>query len=163
MPRPQAGDFKDAVSSILGVCGNMVVFSVGAALLTQFLSGAPRVAVRMVAELAMGMQAGSGAGLPLPLLGALAGFTGVCIVWQNAAVLRDCGIGMRALLPVKLLHALFCFALCLPASAIPGPVQAVFAPAQRPATVLLPNSAAALTLLALAIGGNLWYNRKRTL
>ena len=24
MPRPQAGDFKDAVSSILGVCGNMV-------------------------------------------------------------------------------------------------------------------------------------------
>ena len=123
----------------------------------------PRVAVRMVAELAMGMQAGSDAGLPLPLLGALAGFTGVCIVWQNAAVLRDCGIGMRALLPVKLLHALFCFALCLPASAIPGPAQAVFAPAQRPATVLLPNSAAALTLLALAIGGNLWYNRKRTL
>lgn len=163
MPRPQAGDFKDAVSSILGVCGNMVVFSVGAALLTQSLSGAPRVAVRMVAELAMGMQAGSGAGLPLPLLGALAGFTGVCIVWQNAAVLRDCGIGMRALLPMKLLHALFCFALCLPASAIPGPAQAVFAPAQRPATVLLPNSAAALTLLALAIGGNLWYNRKRTL
>ena len=162
-PRPRAGDFKDAIGSILGVCGNMVVFSVGAALLTQFLSGAPRVAVRMVAELAMGMQAGSGAGLPLPLLGALAGFTGVCIVWQNAAVLRDCGIGMRALLPVKLLHALFCFALCLPASAIPGPAQAVFAPAQRPATVLLPNSAAALTLLALASGGNLWYNRKRTL
>ena len=145
-PRPRAGDFKDAIGSILGVCGNMVVFS-----------------VRMVAELAMGMQAGSGAGLPLPLLGALAGFTGVCIVWQNAAVLRDCGIGMRALLPMKLLHALFCFALCLPASAIPGPAQAVFAPAQRPATVLLPNSAAALTLLALAIGGNLWYNRKRTL
>jgi hypothetical protein len=64
---------------------------------------------------------------------------------------------------MKLLHALFCFALCLPVSAIPGPAQAVFAPAQRPATVLLPNSAAALTLLALAIGGNLWYNRKRTL
>ena len=162
MPRPQAGDFKDAVSSILGVCGNMVVFSVGAALLTQSLSGAPRVAVRMVAELAMGMQAGSGAGLPLPLLGALAGFTGVCIVWQNAAVLRDCGIGMRALLPVKLLHALLCFALCLPASAIPGPARAVFSPA-HPATALLPDSFAALTLLALAIAGNLWYNRKRTL
>ena len=162
MPRPQAGDFKDAVSSILGVCGNMVVFSVGAALLTQSLSGAPRVAVRMVAELAMGMQAGSGAGLPLPLLGALAGFTGVCIVWQNAAVLRDCGIGMRALLPVKLLHALLCFALCLPASAIPGPARAVFSPA-HPATALLSDSFAALTLLALAIAGNLWYNRKRTL
>ena len=162
-PRPRAGDFKDAIGSILGVCGNMVVFSVGAALLTQFLSGAPRVAVRMVAELAMGMQAGSDAGLPLPLLGALAGFTGVCIVWQNAAVLRDCGIGMRALLPVKLLHALFCFALCLPGIRHSRASAGGFRARAAAATVLLPNSAAALTLLALAIGGNLWYNRKRTL
>ena len=34
-----------------------------------------------------------------PLLGALAGFTGVCFVWQYAAVFRHCGFGVRALLP----------------------------------------------------------------
>ena len=70
------GTLRMRLSSILGVCGNMVVFSVGAALLTQFLSGAPRVAVRMVAELAMGMQAGSGAGLPFAFARRARGFHG---------------------------------------------------------------------------------------
>ena len=107
---PSVGEIASPIASVLGVCGNMVLFSIGTAFVIAPLSGNWKLAVTAATELAMGMRAVQAA--PLPVMATVAGFSGLCILWQNAQVLRACGISLGELFCIKAMHALFSFVLC---------------------------------------------------
>ncbi|MBE5766605.1 MAG: hypothetical protein E7335_05540 [Clostridiales bacterium] len=109
-PVPAASDARDPVQAVLNVCGSMVLFSVGMEFVTVPLKGALKTVILAAGEIALGMQAVRE--YPLPVLAAVAGFSGMCILWQNASCLRACGISFGVLLCIKFLHALFAFVLC---------------------------------------------------
>ncbi len=104
LPNNDTGAVRGAVEAILVVCGYMVVFAVAS---NALIGGTPLIAF---IDLPGGFSliADWNIGLKPMLIGAAAGFAGICICAQNVRALAGCGVGWRDVLICRGVCACLC-------------------------------------------------------
>ena len=149
---------RAAVAAVLQVCGYMVIFSVGAALVARLAGGIAGDALLYIADMPSGLDRAARRGAPLPLAAAVAGFGGLCIAAQNMAVLARLGVRWLDYIAARLAVAAAC---ALAACAFPARSIAVAPAMQALETSALESSTLGAllllvpALLAVARGKNL--------
>ncbi len=104
---------SEASLAMLGIAGTVIFFSTASALLTRRLS--PLIAAIVTAPLEIGTAAAAAARLPLaagiPLAAFSLSFSGISVLLQSAAFLKDAGLPTGPLAKRKLLQGLL--SLCI--------------------------------------------------
>lgn len=161
--------FVEAVAAasykMLLICGTVVLFGGIRGLLDRLpLPAAAKVWVAAMGEVTTGCAVGSGAGLSLPLLGAVISFGGICTHMQCKAILGDLLPRYDSYLLMRLLQSGLTFLLlsllchCFP-DAVPVMSSGV-TPVGR-AVSLLPSAALLLTCVVFLSSLNLGLEKRR--
>lgn len=104
----QSSDIRQAVESMLAVCGYMVIFGSVSAAIASFTGNAAGTALLAACDAPGGLAALSqwSSRLRLPVMSAVVGFGGLCIAAQNLDVLRTLGARTGQYLCVRGIAAL---------------------------------------------------------
>lgn len=140
---------RAAVAAVLQVCGYMVLFSVGAALVARLAGRTAGDAALYVLDMPSGLARAGERGAALWMVAAIAGFGGVCIGAQNMAHLRQLGVRWRDYLAARGFVAAVC--ALTTAARFPRRGAAVAAMARARGTTLEISTLAALALLLPAL------------
>ena len=102
------GTVKNALSAVIGVCGNMMLFSVITALLSMMLGQNMGTIAAFILDFPTGAKELTSNGYPIILLAALTGFTGMCISRQNMAILSQIGIKWKEYILIRMAASIMC-------------------------------------------------------
>lgn len=141
----------DATRAMLSVCSWVVLFGCISSLiglLSQSAAGAV-LPLRCAAEVTSGCREAIRAGLPLPVIAALLGWSGLCVQYQLMPYVTELGISVPIFMSFRALTGALCAAYCGALTNIFRPDTEVFLGTSAPAFQATSFSAAASAGLLL--------------
>jgi len=127
---------RNAVETVLAICGYMVFFSSVGAVASSLLGRKAGRLLLVILDLPSGLAEIASNGFPMQnfVLGVAIGFGGMCIAVQNLDALRGCGLSMRDYIAARSIAAGLMGSICMrilpnqemqPAALLQNPVRPV--------------------------------------